>query len=136
MVVEAGLVGQTYPTTAPYEVSRAKIDEFLAAIGEPPTGCAPATFPIVVTFHALEAFMADPRVGMELHRIVHADQRFVHERPMKPGDVVTTRMSIESIRSMGGADIIGTRSEIVDESGELVCTAYATLIHRAEDEPS
>jgi hypothetical protein len=109
MVVEAGLVGQTFPTTAPYEVSRAKIDEFLAAIGEPPTGCAPATFPIVVTFHALEAFMADPRVGMELHRIVHADQRFVHERPMKPGDVVTTRMSIESIRSMGGADIIGTR---------------------------
>lgn len=136
MAVEAGLVGQTFPTTAPYEVSRAKIDEFLAAIGEQPTGCAPATFAIVVTFHAVQALIADPRIGMQLHRIVHADQRFVHERPMKPGDVVTTQMSIESIRSIGGADIIGTRSEIVDESGELVCTAYATLIHRAEDEPS
>jgi hypothetical protein len=136
MAVDAGLVGQTFPTTAPYEVSRAKIDEFLAAIGEKTTGCAPATFPIVVTFQAMQAFMADPRVGMELHRIVHGDQRFVHERPMRPGDVVTTRMSIESIRSMGGADIIGTRSELVDESGELVCTSYSTLIHRGEDASS
>jgi hypothetical protein len=34
---------------------------------------------------------------------------------------------------MGGADIIGTRSEIVDASGELVCTAYATLFYRGED---
>ena len=136
MAVDAGLVGQTFPTTAPYEVSRAKIDEFLAAIGEEPTGCAPPTFPIVVTFPAMQVFMDDPRVGIELHRIVHGDQRFVYERPMKPGDVVTTRMLIESIRSMGGADIIGTRSEIVDRSGELVCTAYATLIHRGEDASS
>jgi acyl dehydratase len=137
MALDVGLVGETFPPTAPYEVSRAKIDEFLAAIGETTDGrrAAPPTFPIVVTFQAMQAFMADPRVGVELQRIVHGDQRFVHERPMRPGDVVTTRLSIESIRAMGGADIIGTRSEIVDTSGELVCTAYATLFHRSEDAP-
>lgn len=136
MAVNAGLLGRTFPATAPYEVSRAKIDEFLAAIGaDAPDGtaCAPPTFPIVVTFQAMQAFMADPGVGIELHRIVHGDQRFVHVRPLQPGDVVTTRLTIESMRSMGGADIIGTRSEIFDASGELVCTAYATLFHRGED---
>jgi hypothetical protein len=133
MVVDAGLVGRTFPATAPYEVSRATIDEFVAAIGDDASGAAPPTFPIVVTFQAMQAFMADPGVGIELHRIVHGDQRFVHRRPLRPGDVVTTRLTVESIRAMGGADIIGTRSEIVDASGELVCTAYATLFHRGED---
>jgi len=132
MPVDASLVGRTFPATAPYEVTRAKIDDFRAAIGEDASTTAPPTFPIVVTFQAMQAFMADPRVGIELHRIVHGDQRFVHVRPLQPGDVVTTRLKIESIRTMGGADIIGTRSEIVDESGELVCTAYATLFHRPE----
>ncbi len=133
MAVDAGLVGRTFPATAPYEVSRAKIDEFVAAIGDDAPSTAPPTFPIVVTFQAMQAFMADPGVGIELHRIVHGDQRFVHLRPLRPGDVVTTRLTVESIRAMGGADIIGTRSEVVDESGELVCTAYATLFHRGED---
>jgi hypothetical protein len=136
MAVDAALVGRTFPPTAPYEVSRAKIDDFLAAIGEDAANGAPPTFPIVITFQAMQAFMADPRVGIELHRIVHGDQRFVHVRPLQPGDVVTTRLKIESIRTMGGADIIATRSEIVDESGELVCTAYATLLHRRETAPA
>lgn len=133
MAVDAGLVGRTFPATAPYEVSRAKIDEFVAAIGDDAPSAAPPTFPTVVTFQAMQAFLADPGVGIELHRIVHGDQRFVHLRPLRPGDVVTTRLTVESIRAMGGADIIGTRSEIVDASGELVCTAYATLFHRGED---
>jgi hypothetical protein len=133
MAVDAGLVGRTFPATAPYEVSRAKIDEFVGAVGDDPTSPAPPTFPIVVTFQAMQAFIADPGVGIELHRIVHGDQRFVHRRPLRPGDVVTTRLTVESVRVMGGADIIGTRSEIVDASGELVCTAYATLFHRGED---
>jgi hypothetical protein len=136
MAVDAALVGRTFPPTAPYEVSRAKIDDFLAAIGEDAANGAPPTFPIVITFQAMQAFMADPRVGIELHRIVHGDQRFVHVRPLQPGDVVTTQLKIESIRTMGGADIIATRSEIVDESGELVCTAYATLLHRRETAPA
>jgi N-terminal half of MaoC dehydratase len=133
MAVDAGLVGRTFPATAPYEVSRAKIDEFVAAVGDDAPSAAPPTFPIVVTFQAMQAFMADPAVGIELHRIVHGDQRFVHLRPLRPGDVVTARLTVESIRAMGGADIIGTRSEIVDASGDLVCTAYATLFHRGED---
>jgi N-terminal half of MaoC dehydratase len=133
MAVDAGLVGRTFPATAPYEVSRAKIDEFVVAIGDGAPNAAPPTFPIVVTFQAMQAFMADPGVGIQLHRIVHGDQRFVQVRPLRAGDVVTARLTIESIRAMGGADIIGTRCDIVDASGELACIAYATLFHRGED---
>jgi hypothetical protein len=40
---------------------------------------------------------------------------------------------VDSLRQIGGADIIGTRSEITDGNGEAVCTAFATLVHRAEE---
>ena len=53
---------------------------------------------------------------------------------MVPGDVLTTTLSVASLRQIGGNDIIGTRSEVHDETGALVCTAGATLVHRAEEQ--
>jgi acyl dehydratase len=47
-----------------------------------------------------------------------------------PGDVLTAMLTVASLRQIGGNDIIGTRSDVSDESGSLVCTSSATLIHR------
>jgi acyl dehydratase len=49
-----------------------------------------------------------------------------------PGDELTATLSVDSLRQIGGADIIGTRSEITAADGSAVCTAYATLVHRGE----
>ena len=134
MPVDRSLAGRTFPPSEPYEVSREKIAEFARA-----TGCtfdgrsAPATFPIVVAFPAMNALIADPETGMALHRVVHGEQRFSHSRPVVPGDVLSVVLSVESLRQIGGADIIGTRCEVTDAVGEHVCTAVATLIHRGEE---
>ncbi len=135
MSVDADLAGRTFPATAPYEVGREKIRDFLTAIGaEAGNGDeAPPTFAIVVAFRAMQQLLEDSEVGIALHRVVHADQRFVALRPVRPGDVLTAELTVESLRRRGGADIIGTRTDVATLEGEPVVTAYATLVHRGEE---
>jgi acyl dehydratase len=134
MAVDASLAGRTFPPTPPYTVSEERILEFARATGSTYDGhAAPATFPIVVAFPAMTALMEDPSVGIALHRVVHGDQRFTYTRPVVVGDVLTATLTVDNLRQIGGADIIGTRSEITDGDGLPVCTAFATLVHRGED---
>ena len=134
MAVDPSLAGRTFPATEPYVVSREKILEFARATGSTyDGGAAPATFPIVVAFQAMTALMEDPSVGIALHRVVHGEQRFSYTRPVVVGDELSAVLTVDSLRQIGGADIIATRSEISDPGGEPVCTAYATLVHRGEE---
>jgi acyl dehydratase len=134
MAVDPSLAGRTFAPTAPYVVSREKILEFARATGSTyDGGAAPATFPIVVAFGAMTALMEDPSVGIALHRVVHGEQRFTYTRPVVAGDELTATLTVDTLRQIGGADIIGTRSEITDADGKPVCTAFATLVHRGED---
>jgi acyl dehydratase len=134
MAVDATLKGRTFPPTQPYAVSEERIAEFARATGSTYDGtAAPATFPIVVAFAAMTALMEDPSVGISLHRVVHGDQRFTYTRPIVAGDTLSATLTVDSLRQLGGADIIGTRSEITDADGLPVCTAFATLVHRGEE---
>ena len=88
--------------------------EFVTATGgEYAGGPAPATFPIVLAFDAMNAFLEAEQI--DLFRIVHGEQKFAYERPVVPGDVLTATLTVASLRQIGGNDIIGTRSEITDD---------------------
>jgi hypothetical protein len=131
MPIDQSLVGRSFPQTRSYAVSEHKIRAFVAATGgEYAGGPAPATFPIVVAFDAMNDFLEAEQV--DLFRIVHGEQRFSYQRPVEPGDVLTATLTVASLRQIGGADIIGTSSAIKDESGAEVCTGIATLVHRGE----
>jgi hypothetical protein len=135
MAVEASLAGRSFAPTDPYRVSEERLLEFARATGTTYDGQhAPATFPIVVAFRAMTALMEDPTVGIALHRVVHGEQRFTYTRPVVVGDELTATLTVDTLRQIGGADIIGTRSEITDAEGLPVCTALATLVHRPETE--
>jgi acyl dehydratase len=135
MAVDPSLAGRTFPPTTPYPVSHERLLEFARATGSAyDGGAAPATFPIVVAFAAMTDLMEDPSVGIALHRVVHGEQRFSHTRPVRAGDELTATLTVDTLRQIGGADIIGTRSEIADADGNPVCTAFATLVHRGEDQ--
>jgi acyl dehydratase len=133
MAVDASLAGRTFPPTEPYDVTEQAVADFAAATGTPYASGdpAPATFPIVVAFGAMQELMRDPEVGIELHHVVHGQQRFVHESPVRAGDSLRAELSVTGLRQIGGADIITTSSAIIDADGRLVCTAEATLVHRA-----
>ena len=133
MAVDPGLAGRTFAPTAPYTVSAEKIAEFTAAVGcEPIDGgqTAPLTFPIVIAFQAITQLMTDPGIGIELHKVVHGDQRFEQARPIRAGDELVGTLTIDSLRAAAGMDIIGTRTEVTTAAGEPVATAFATLVHR------
>ena len=135
MAVDAALAGRTFPPTAAYDVTEQAVGDFAAATGTPytPGGPAPATFPIVVAFEAMQALMDAPDVGIELHNVVHGQQKFAHERPVRAGDALRAELTVTGLRQIGGADIISTSSAITDADGELVCTAEATLVHKSSN---
>ena len=134
MAVDNDLVGRTFPPTEPYTVTREKVLEFVRATGSDFDGrTAPATFPIIVAFGAMATLMEDPDVGIALHRVVHGEQRFTYTRPVVVGDRLSATLTVDSLRQVGGADIIGTRTEILDEHGEPAGSACAPLVHRGEE---
>jgi len=129
MPIDQSLVGRSFPPTGAFEVTEDRVRAFAEATGSSyDGGPAPATFPIVLAFDAMNAFLEAE--SLDLFRIVHGEQKFAYERPVVPGDVLTATLSVASLRQIGGNDIIGTTSEITDHAGALVCTGTATLVHR------
>ena len=126
MPVDPTLVGRAFPAPASLSVTEERVSAFAEAVGHPGGG-VPPTFPIVLAFEAMQAFLDAEQV--DLHRIVHGEQRFTYERPLRVGDELSATLVVTGVRHIGGADIIGTASEIHDASGELVCTGRATLVH-------
>ena len=132
MPVDPSLVGRSFPPTRAYAVSAERVRAFAEATGGAwEQGPAPATFPIVLAFDAMHAFLEAEQ--LELHRIVHGEQKFAYRRPVVVGDVLTATLTVASLRQIGGNDIIGTASEITDGSGAVVCTTSATLVHRGAE---
>ena len=96
MPVDQSLVGRAFPPTAPYDGRpRSRSATFVEATGgEYDGGPAPATFPIVLAFDAMNAFLEAEAI--DLFRIVHGEQRFAYERPVVPGDVLTATLTVAS----------------------------------------
>ncbi|PKH43784.1 N-terminal half of MaoC dehydratase [Nocardioides alpinus] len=126
MPVDPSLVGREFPAPAPLTVTAERVGDFAAAVAHPGED-VPPTFPIVLAFDAMQAFL--DAEAIDLHRIVHGEQRFAYARPIAVGDELSATLTVTGLRQIGGADIIATSSEITDASGAVVCTGKATLVH-------
>ena len=131
-------IGRTYPPSAPYRVSRAKIAEFAAALGDANPAyagddpIAPPTFAAVLAAHAWGALFDDPSLGLSLQRTLHVDQRFDVVRPLRAGDDVVATLRIEKVRHMGARDIITIAVDLDTTDGEKLVKATSTLLHTQE----
>ena len=145
MAINPEYAGRTFEPSEPYEVSRVKIAEFAAAIGDASPLCrdraaaqaagypdviAPPTFAIVITSGANARLMADPELGVNYAMVVHGEQSFTHSRPLHAGDVVVAQSTIESIKQIRTMTTMATVTEIRTADGEHVCTARSTLVER------
>src|SRR3954453_7852984 len=145
MALDPGLVGRSYPPSAVYEVGRAKIAEFAAAIGEPdpvhrdaeaaraaghPDVIAPPPFAMVVSLQAATSGLDDPDVALDYSRVGHGEQRFTHHRPIRAGDRLVATPVIEAVRSVRGNHLLTTRVDVATEDGEPVCSATSMLVAR------
>ena len=102
------------------------------AVGLPDV-IAPPTFAVVVAQRAEAQLMEDPAAGIDFSRVVHADERFTHHRPIHAGDRLVTVLHVDSITVRAGLAMITTRAEISAEDGEPVATVVSTLAVRPEE---
>ncbi len=133
-------VGRSYPPTAPYVVSAAKVAEFATALGDAgnpaysgPDAVAPPTFAAVLSSAAWGAMFDDPELELSLSSTVHTDQRFSWRRPLRVGDAVTATLTIERVRARGTSAFISI-TVALDADGERVCDAASTLLHSWPDQ--
>jgi acyl dehydratase len=121
-----------------FEVTRARIQEYAAATNDPIPAhlggdIAPPVFAIVPVFDALMMPCLDV-VPIEIFgRLVHGEQDFHFHRPIKPGDVLTSRGKMTGYETLPN----GTRSTVFlecrDQDGELVNEQYVTAFFRNVD---
>ncbi|CAN5708985.1 MaoC family dehydratase N-terminal domain-containing protein [soil metagenome] len=148
MPLDPAFIGRRYAPSRVYEVGREKIREFASAIGDEsevyrdpaaaqalghPDVIAPPTFAIVISSEVGRQVVFDPELGLDYGRVVHGEQRFVHHRPIRAGDRLGGVLVVENIRAAAGNDILTTRFDVSTEEGELVTTAYSTLVARAAE---
>ena len=137
MAITPDHVGRTYPSASPYRVSRAKIDEFRAAIFDPSSGepadpaVAPPTFAMVIAAQAWQGVFDDEELGLALRRLVHTDQRLTFARPLREGDLVEATATIDKVRNRGDIDLV-TLSVALSVDGDQVCVATSSLMHTRE----
>jgi len=151
VAINQEFIGRTFPPTEIYSVGREKIREFASALGDSapcyfdveaarslgyPDLIAPPTFAIVVTMQAGGQVIHDPELALDYTRVVHGEQRFVQHRPIFAGDEITSTVSVDSIRSAAGNDMITVKTEVHATDGELVSTVYSLLVSRGVGEAS
>jgi acyl dehydratase len=147
MPVNADAVGRSYGPGEPYEVTRVKIREFADAVKAPSDAhrsleaaraagfqdlVAPTTFAVVIAQGAEFPAIMDPEVGVDFSKVVHADERFAHHRPLIAGDVISTVVHIDSVVQRAGISMVTTRAELVDAAGAPVATVTSTLAVRED----
>jgi hypothetical protein len=73
---------------------------------------------------------SDPELGLDLLRLLHAEQEFEHGAPVRPGDELTTVGEIVEIRSRGSLDFLTVRSETTNGAGERVLVGRWSAVVR------
>jgi hypothetical protein len=127
--MNAKLERKTYPAIR-FEVREEQVRAFARAIGDDGSS-VPPTFVTVPEIRAgLAQVVGDEDLGMDFARVVHGEQEYEWSRPVRIGDVLEVRSTIESIRAKGGHEFLTLRTEMRDEAGALVVTARSSLIVR------
>lgn len=148
MGINPSYAGRAYPPTAPYAVGREHLRDFARAVqathpahhdvdaaralGHPDV-VAPPTFAVVVAQRAEAQLIEDPEAGIDFTRVVHAEERFSHHRPIVAGDELVTVLHVDQVVERGGLAMVTTRCEVADATGAPVVTVVSTLAVRGEE---
>ena len=127
-MLNAELVGRTFPGADSTLVTQESIAAFAAVVGETNLDVAPPTYAISITLNQSQSLLQDS--GLDWTRVVHGDQRFEIFRPIVAGDQLVCSSTIESARVMAGNEIVSVRSDLHSGS-ELVVSTWSTLVVRA-----
>ena len=131
MVVSPDVEGSTYPPVR-FRVDETRVRAFADAVGQRGPGVPPTIVTVPEIEAGLDHVVSDPRLGVELSRVLHGEQEYRWSRPVMVGETLTASATIEGVRDRGGMRFLTLRTEVVDEAGELVASGRSTLIVRGD----
>ncbi len=132
---QSTLVGRTGPPWR-FPVDGSKVWEFARAVREDhragPDLPVPPTFP-AYGLSAFETLSASAEAGLDMRRVLHAEEEYEYLRPLKIGDVLICQTRIvedyrREGRRGGALRFLVTETEMRDErNGELVVRTRTTM---------
>ncbi|GAA2266799.1 hypothetical protein GCM10009853_020010 [Glycomyces scopariae] len=114
------------PTTPPVAITAESVTRFSQALGLPDTGAVPPTYLISLTLPAADRLIDDPDFGLDWSRVLHREQRFAYHRDLRAGDEVTCAVTVESIKTVAGNDLLSLRTAVEDGEG-VAAEVWTTL---------
>jgi acyl dehydratase len=138
MEIDRSIIGKWSPGTT-MRVEVGKIREFARAVkDENPTfrdeerAVAPPTFLMTVA-HWMDLSGTRPGMKLDMRRVLHGEQDFEYLKPIRPGDVLTTRSRTKDVfekpgRRGGKMLFVVGETEFTNQRGEVVAYMRNTLI--------
>jgi acyl dehydratase len=138
MTVDRSQIGQWQPGTT-LRIEFGKIREFARAVKDPnpiyfdEARCvAPPTFLMTIA-HWMDLSGTRPGPKLDLRRVLHGEQEFEYLKPIRPGDVLTTRSRTKDVFEKPGKRggkmlfVVG-ETELTNQRGEVVAYMRSTTI--------
>ncbi|WP_176953404.1 FAS1-like dehydratase domain-containing protein [Glycomyces sambucus] len=107
-------------------ITAESVTRFSQALGLPDTGAVPPTYLISLTLPAADRLIDDPDFGLDWSRVLHREQRFAYHRDLRAGDEVTCAVTVESIKTVAGNDLLSLRTAVEDGEG-VAAEVWTTL---------
>jgi acyl dehydratase len=123
------VAGKVYPE-ASFMVDPERVAAF-RVVFEEPTG-VPVTFATAAEFSVMPHIVEDPELGLDFTRVLHGNQEYAFQRPLREGETLTVRARIDAIRELGGNAFLTIVMELVGSDGHVACTAKSTMIERGD----
>jgi acyl dehydratase len=130
-----------------FEVDRCKIRELCMAIGDDnpiffdrqtaekegyKDNPAPLTFATVMNFWGYPKIWDNMKeIGIDTKRLLHAKEDYEYFSPIYPGDVITGKVNVDSLRSSSSMDM-ATFKTVFLRNNETVLIAKMTIVVMAQ----
>jgi acyl dehydratase len=91
---------------------------------------APPTFCVNFAMEPFVLACSDPALGLDLVRLLHAEQEFTFHEPVRPGDELTTTGEIAEVYAKGALDFMVVRTVTRNQHGRPVVEGRWTAVVR------
>ena len=125
-MLNASYAGRSLPTTEPVAITPDSVTRFAQALGLPDDGSVPPTYLISLTLPAAEPLIDDPDFGLDWSRVLHREQRFAYHRELRAGAEVSCTVTVESIKTVAGNDLLALHTDVHDADG-VAAEVWTTL---------
>jgi len=114
-----------------FTIEAAHVEAFARALGADPRAGVPPTYAAVYGLSTTAPMLfADPQAGVDLSRLVHAEQEFEWERHPEVGETITAVGRVTSDTERRGMRLVSFETECSDAEGKRFCRSQARFLIR------